>query len=114
MRSKSRETQVTCGKAVCNLLRCPESQMATAKSGAPLVIKVLATLGSEETEVTCAEALAMLSLDDKTRSIVINERACSVLVLLTQSQQPATVIAAVRAMSCLSYHKVCCQPEANI
>ena len=50
---------VTCGKAVCNLLRYPESQMATAKSGALLVIKVLATLGSEETEVTCAEALAM-------------------------------------------------------
>ena len=105
MRSKSKETQVTCGKAVCNLLRYPESQMATAKSGALLVIKVLATLGSEETEVTCAEALAMLSLDDKSRSIVINERACSVLVMLTQSAQPATVLAAVRAMSCLSYHK---------
>ena len=95
--------QIICGKAVCNLLRYPESQMATARCGALPVIKVLATLQSEECKISCTCALAVLSTHQACRQIIIQERAASVLVLLSQSTEKKTVVVD-KSWSCLSFY----------
>lgn len=110
MRSKDQDTQVLCGKAVCNLLSYPESKHATTRSGALLVIKVLATLGVEECEKTCASALTVLAQDEACCDLMVQEKAANVLVLLSQSSQPETVIGAVKALSCLSFFQRLRQP----
>ena len=78
--------------------------MATARCGALPVIKVLATLQSEECKISCTCALAVLSTHQACRQIIIQERAASVLVLLSQSTEKKTVVGAIKALSCLSFY----------
>ncbi|GMI01635.1 hypothetical protein TrLO_g11104 [Triparma laevis f. longispina] len=139
IRSKVRETQLNCTKAVLNLLSCEDSMRVAVNYGALVVVRVLTTLedfssdvetlsaagGStaeveklhlslRETRQNCetsvAKILTQMVKDRVCMDTMIKENLPSVLVLLCQSTNTETVLHSVRAICSCSFYKRMRQP----
>jgi len=134
IRSSCRETQLFCAKAVTNLMGCDSSRTITANSGGLTVLRILTTLddycndvaelaatnvGDDVVEARHAElrdmkhacetkfcaTLVDVVNEDKCHEHILNENICTVLVMLCQSSNDSSAIAAVRALVAFAFHK---------
>jgi hypothetical protein len=76
IRSKCRDTQLSCAKAVLNLLMFTESRLKAATNGALQLIEILATLNDY------ADDLCYLSVSNEGRAQMVKEHAADAALIV--------------------------------
>jgi len=142
IRSKCRETQLNCARAVLNMLSSDDTVNVATKYGGLVVLRVLTTLedysndvtklaatgvdvhvveklhislreAKQSCETTLTKVLAKMVNDPFCMEEMIKENMASVLILLAQSTCAETVKGAVRAFCSCAYHKKMRAPMIN-
>ncbi|CAM9672074.1 unnamed protein product, partial [Choristocarpus tenellus] len=103
LRSSDQGTKVICGKAVCNLVSCADSQLAAVEAGAVACLCQLAKLGVSEMEASTAETFFLVSGNDLCREEVFRT-ALPTIVYLSRSPNPDARWACARTLSALAWH----------
>ncbi|CAM9243379.1 unnamed protein product [Ascophyllum nodosum] len=103
LRSEDQGTQVICGKAVCNLVCCLESQLAAIKAGAIACLKQLVELGVPEVEAAVAMAFLLTAGNRRFRA-EIKSTALPTVVCLSRSPHANVRCICVRTLGVLAWH----------
>ncbi|CAM9289078.1 unnamed protein product, partial [Laminaria digitata] len=103
LRSKDQGTQVICGKAVCNLVSCPDSQLAAVEAGAVPCLRQLAKLGVPEIEASIATTFLLMSGNSKCRQEVTGT-ALPTVVYLSRSPNAEARCTCARTLGVLAWH----------
>ncbi|CAM9227651.1 unnamed protein product [Discosporangium mesarthrocarpum] len=103
LRSTDQGTKVICGKAVCNLVSCADSQLSAVAAGAIPCLRQLAKLGVPEIEASIAQTFFLVSGNDVCREEV-TRTALPTIVYLSRSPNSDARWACARTLSTLAWH----------
>ncbi|CAM9151716.1 unnamed protein product, partial [Ectocarpus sp. 13 AM-2016] len=103
LRSTDQGTQVICGKAVCNLVSCPDSQLSAVGAGAVPCLRQLAKLGVSEIEASIAMAFLLMSGNSKCR-MEVTSTALPTVVYLSRSPNSEARCTCARTLGVLAWH----------
>ena len=88
------QTKQFCAGALCNLAFRPEAGGLFAKGGAIGFLKELMDVENDENEMYCATILYNLShCEVEARLLLVHERAVPLLINLSRSEKPRTIVA---------------------
>lgn len=102
--AKNKQTRITAGKAVCNLLTHIESQEAAVATGAVSVLRDMARVGDDpKSRSNVAEALFVMTCNAGLREKIVQQGALPVLVLLARNGKERSTMLCVRALCNLAW-----------
>jgi hypothetical protein len=85
--------------AVCNLLACPESQVAAIQAGGLSVLKIIATMEYEELREATARVIITLLDNTSLHAALAKEPLTQVLVLIAQESDRWAFECAINAFA---------------
>ncbi|CAM9447883.1 unnamed protein product, partial [Hapterophycus canaliculatus] len=103
LRSTDQGTKVICGKAVCNLVSCPDSQLEAVEAGAVPCLRQLAKLGVPEIEASIAMTFLLMAGNSKCR-MEVTSTALPTVVYLSRSPNSEARCTCARTLGVLAWH----------